>query len=463
MEKPEKRFLSAKPANLRTAAIAVVAAALAMLAVCLVPSQVCAQDLIDVKIESEPALPGLVAAELKDIFTDTLTSVLFEGEERDGILGSDPDVVAEAIRTGINIVIEPKGYTVAHLDLEFQSTPVTAVFAVHPEGWTAEDPHAVTGVDVELDRGELGDFWMQRFSRRLAENEPRLLEVYRRFLVGLPSNPIDRQWAVGIVMAALEEADPLPNVFPDFRIERSIELGAVAKITVTLEPEKDLIELIRPRMYSSTLYNVILDRMRERLLAEADFMVGMPRSEIEGAADEIAGVLSEAIEEDAMAKQLRANASISVETLESQPIVRIDAVVDSNLCDLWLETFVDFGNESRDSSEVQSRMGVLLTRGVEVFVNLNYFTNDSTLQTDVALGFRPVRGTFAAVGYDLDRKAMKYFVEQEISPGFRLRGEIFEDDSLNEFGMTYQFQQYLSAGIYTNGDNEYWVRSIFAL
>jgi hypothetical protein len=130
---------------------------------------------------------------------------------------------------------------------------------------------------------------------------------------------------------------------------------------------------------------------------------------------------------------------------------------------LWLENFIDFGNESRDSAEVQSRFGVLLARGIEVFVNLNYFTNDSTLETDIALGLRPARGTFAAVGYDVEREGMKYFFEQRLNPGLMLRSEIFEDDALNEFGMTYQFQQYVSGGVFTNGDNEYWVRAIFTL
>jgi len=100
---------------------------------------------------------------------------------------------------------------------------------------------------------------------------------------------------------------------------------------------------------------------------------------------------------------------------------------------------------------------------VEVFVNLNFFTNDNTLETDVALGFRPGRGTFTGFGYDLEREAGKYFFEQEISRGLVLRGEIFEDDQFNEFGMTYQFQQYLSGGFYTNGDNEFWARAIFTL
>jgi hypothetical protein len=160
---------------------------------------------------------------------------------------------------------------------------------------------------------------------------------------------------------------------------------------------------------------------------------------------------------------VRAYASIRITIPENEPVAVIDAVVESEVYDLELETFVDFGNESRDSAEVQGRIGVLLARGIEVFANLNYFTNDNTLETDIALGLAPVREVFLAVGYDLERDAPKYFFGLDVAPGLRLRGEIFEEDTLNEFGLTYQFQQYFSAGFFTNADNEFWVRAIFTL
>ena len=149
--------------------------------------------------------------------------------------------------------------------------------------------------------------------------------------------------------------------------------------------------------------------------------------------------------------------------LPDEPVLRIDVIVESRLYDLQLETFVDFGNEYHDSAEIQARFGLLAARGIEALVNLNFFTNDLTLETDVALGLRPASGTFVAIGYDLERESPKYFFEQEFTTGLILRGEIFEHDLLNEFGACYQFQQYLSVGMFTNGDNEYWVRAIFKL
>jgi len=422
-----------------------------------------AETLVETHIVSNPVVPQPIASELSDIFTDTLVQVLFENEESDGLLESDPDTVAEAIRTGINIVIQPKGYSVTLLELDFSAAPVRAVFHVSPVGWTEEEPNAVLDVDVVLSHDGLPDFWYDRFTQRLEERRQELIDVYRRFLTGLPAGAIDREWSTSIIMPYLLDADPSVILFPDFDIELAVQTGAVAVVTLKLTPVGDVINLVRPRMYSMTLYNVILDRLRERVLAEADFIEGMPRAEVDMAAEEIAAQLEFALEQDVFMQELKAYSAIEVTTIPDEPVVRVDVMVESRLYDLDLEVFVDFGNEARDTAEVQARLGFLLARGAEVFVNLNYFTNDSTLETDLALGFRPMRGTFSAIGYDLEREAFKYFIEQELGPGLILRGEIFEEDDLNEFGMTYQFQQYLSAGMYTNGNNEYWVRAIFKL
>ncbi len=429
----------------------------------LVSSAAQADDLIDVHISGDPPIPEVINTELCDIFSDTLTHVLFGGDGSIDLAGLDPIEIAEGIRTGINIVIEPRGYTVAQLHLDTEAAPAVAEFLVHPSGWTEENRASVESVEVELGREGLDEFWIERMGERLAAREDDLREVYEEYLVGLPANAADESWVLGIVIPCLEEADPLPELFPGFAVTRSVTLGSTATVTILLAPVEELIELVRPRMYSFTLYNVILDRLRERLLAEADFIEGMPRAEIDAAKDEIAHRLEDALERDPLMDHLDAYASITILTLADEPVVRIDTMVESLAYDLWLEAFVDFGNESRDSAEIQSRFGVLLARGIEIFVNLNYFTNDSTLETDIALGLRPTRGTFAAIGYDTEREAGKYFFEQQVSPGLIFRGEIFEDDAFNEFGVTYQFQQYLSAGMYTNGDNEYWVRAIFAL
>ena len=421
-----------------------------------------AEGLVDVRITGEPPLPQPISDELRDIFADTLSDVLFAEDVTPEQMSANSSEIAEAIRTGANVLIEPRGYTVAALTLDFAASPVIAEFLVHPVGWTPENPASVVDVDVSLGAG-LDSFWIEKFGGRIDENKAMFRDAYRPCLVGLPVYASNRDWALDIVLPALAAADPSPSIFPDFEIQRNVEIGPVATVIITLVPKGDIVELIRPRMYSQTLYNIILDRLRERLLAETDFIEGMPRAEIDAADDEIAAHLEEALERDPLMEQFHAYASVTVVTLPLEPVARVDATVESLSYHLWLETFVDFGNEARDSAEVQSRFGVLLARGLEVFVNLNYFTNDSTLETDLAFGLRPARGTFAAIAYDLEREAPKYFVEQQLDPGLMLRGEIFEDDALNEFGITYHFQQYLSGGVYTNGDNEYWVRAIFTL
>jgi len=429
----------------------------------LIPSAARADEMIEVRVEGHPPLPPPIKSELIDIFTDTLTDVLFDGEISPDRMSLDTEEIADAIRTGANILIEPRGYSVTDLTLDFDRTPVLAVFEVHPVGWTIDDPAAVTDVQIELVPDGLAQFWMEKLGQRIADNRDELIDTYELYLLGLPVYASDRQWALDIVMPELVRNDPAPALCRGYSVEREVELGPVATVKIHLIPVDDLIELIRPRMYSQTLYNIILDRLRERLLAEADILEGMPKEEINGAEGEIARYLQERLAQDPLVNQFDAYVSIEMATIPMEPVVRIDVTVESRSYHLWLETFIDFGNESRDSAEIQSRFGVLLARGVEIFANLNYFTNDNTLETDLAFGLRPTRGTFAAVGYDLEREAMKYFLEQQLDPGLMVRGEIFEDDELNEFGVTYQFQQYLSGGVFTNGDNEYWVRAIFTL
>jgi hypothetical protein len=436
----------------------------AILAISFLPVPAWAQGSVEVRISGDPALPGPIESELRDIFGDTLSEVLLSGSIEE-LRQSPSTEVAGAIRTGINIVIEPKGYSVGELELDLESEPIKAEFLVHPVGWTATDPHAVTDLSIRLSGEGLEEFWQERLGARLAENEQAIKEAYSRNLAGLPAAALEPSWALDLVVPHLAESDPAAAIFPDFAIRHEVTLGSTAEVTLFLTPVGDLVELIRPRMYSRTLYNLILDRYRERLLAASRFIEGMPKPEIEAASEEIASKLKSALEEDELSKRLNAEVEIEVGVLQDSddPVALLTVTVESLSYDMECETFVDFGNESRDSTEIEARLGVLFTRNVEAFVNFNYFTNDTTLRTDVALGVLPWRDAFVAVGYDTDRKAAKYFFSQTLSPGLRVRGEIFQQDDLNEFGMTYQFQQYISAGVYTNGNNEYWVRGILRL
>ena len=427
------------------------------------PSALWAEGSVDVQVTGIPPLPQVVQAELSDIFHDTLTSVLFSSDSGAQLRTGDPAQVADAIKTGINIVIEPKGYTVANLTLDLAATPIEAAFLVHPVGWTENNPHAVTDVTVQLSDEGLGQFWVEKLGARLSANSPAILDAYRKILVGLPSQAADQQWALGIVLPHLPDNDPAAAVFPDFEIGYSVALGPTATVTLKLKPKGDLVQLVRPRMYSRTLYNLILDRLRERLLAESDFLVGMPKSEVLASAKDITARIIAGMDADPLARRMNADVTIEVSVLKDEPVALVTSVVESRTYDMSLEAFIDFGNGSSDATEIQGRLGLIIMRGAEVFVNLNYFTNNNTLETDVAAGFIPSSTTFAAVGYDLKRKAPKYFFQQSLTHALKLRGEIFKDHDLNEFGLSYQFQQYLSAGLFTNADDQFWVRAIIKL
>jgi hypothetical protein len=439
-----------------------IVAAMVAVILCL-PAASWAENSVDVQVEGVPPLPQVVQVELSDIFHDTLLSVLFAAESGQQLRQGDPVQVADAIRTGINIVIEPKGYSVASLVLDLASTPTSARFLVHPVGWTDKDPHAVTGVEVELSDEGLGQYWATRLGSRLSQNAGVIEEAYRKTLVGLPSQAADRQWALGIVLPHLSDSDPAAQVFPGFEIEHTVVLAPTTIVTLKLKPTGQVIELVRPRMYSRTLYNLILDRLRERLLADSDFLEGMPKAEVEANVKDIAAQLKSSVEADPLARRLNAHVSVEVSVLKDEPVALVTSVVESSTYDMGLEAFIDFGNENSDSTEIQGRFGLIVMKGVEIFANLNYFTNDNTLNTDFALGLLPGKDTFAAVGYNVDRKEPKYFFEHSFTQGLKLRGEVFKDDKLDQFGLSYQFQQYLSAGLFTNGNNEYWVRAILRL
>ena len=420
------------------------------------------ESAIDLSINEVPPQPQPVSEVLRKLLSDTLSDVLIGDDGASDLLASDPDEIAEAIRTGINIVIEPKGYNVTDLQLDLEASPIKAELTIKPVGWTESDARAVNGVEIKLEPGNLDAFWISRISERL-NNDPGTARFYESYLLGLPTQAVDSNWALQIVLPYIDTENPADSLLPSYSVDHEITLGTIAIVALTFHPKGDIIERIRPRMYSFTLLNVVMDRFRERLLAAADFIEGMPRDEIELAKDEIEARLSEAIENDSLAKDLDAYASIQIELLDYEPVVVVDAGIESHRYDTSLEAFIDFGNEARDSSEIQCRLGFLITRGVEIFTNLNYFTNDSALDTDVGLGLRPYRGSFIGIGYDLDRESLKYFAEQELYPGLNFRAEVFEEDTLNEFGMVYQFQQYIAAGAFTNGDNEFWARAIFSL
>jgi len=417
---------------------------------------------IDLSILEVPPQPQPVSEVLRQLLSDTLADVLIGDDGASELLASDPGEVAEAIRTGINIVIEPKGYAVTDLRLDLEASPIKAELTLKPVGWTESDSHAVGGVVLTFEPGNLDAFWISRISERL-NSDPGYIEFFGGYLIGLPTQAVDSNWALQIVRPYIESENSANSLLPSYSVDYDIVIDQMATVTLTFHPKGDLVERIRPRMYSFTLLNVVMDRFRERLLAAADFIEGIPRDEIELAKDEIEARLSEAIENDSLAEDLDAYASIQIELLDYEPVVVVDVRIESRRYDTSVETFIDFGNEALDSSEIQCRLGFLVTRGVEIFTNLNYFTNDSALDTDVGLGLRPYKGSFVGIGYDLDREFVKYYAEQDLYPGLSLRAEIFEEDTLNEFGMVYQFQQYIAAGAFTNGDNEFWARAIFSL
>ncbi|HEX9744912.1 MAG TPA: hypothetical protein VGB30_05745 [bacterium] len=423
---------------------------------------------ISVTIFSTPGIPRAVEAELKSLFEETLIEVLEDIGQSNVELDQNLPEIADAIKSGINLVIEPRGYSVYNLDLIVAPESLQADFYVHPYGWTETDPHAVSEIEINLSEEGLNQFWYEEYLVRLDNFRGDLESNLYDSLIGLPTFASLPDWSRDLTInSALHtawEAEYFKQIFPCCDVSVDYIISRAATVTVTVIPRDEPVEIVRPRMYSHTLYNVILDRFRERIVAEADrIMIGMPKSEIDNASEEIESRLVEVIDNDALAKTLNAYSKVNINVLAEEPGVQVDAIIESGSYHMSLETFVDFGNETSDSSEVQARLGFLLSKWVEVLANLNFYTNDSELYSDVAIGVWPSSGTFLALGYDVRRDDAKYFIEHSISNEIKIRGEIFEEKEMSEYGLTYQFQQYLSGGVFTNGNSEFWVRAIFSL
>ncbi|MCK4719029.1 hypothetical protein KAU08_00145, partial [bacterium] len=220
------------------------------------PLSLNAEETVRVRITLNPSAPAPLFYELNDIFTDTLTRVLTEDKVNGALSTLDPAVIADGIKTGLNVLLQPKGFWVGSLTLDFDSPPVTADITIYPVGWTEEDPQVTDSVTIHLDETGLDPFWLDRMNARLSENETRLKNYYNVYLVNLPLNVIDRDWLLGLVLPDLVETDPAPDIFHGFSVSHTIDISnPEVLLTLRLEPDTRVIELIRTRMYSHTLYN----------------------------------------------------------------------------------------------------------------------------------------------------------------------------------------------------------------
>jgi hypothetical protein len=126
------------------------------------------------------------------------------------------------------------------------------------------------------------------------------------------------------------------------------------------------------------------------------------------------------------------------------------------------EAIVDIGND-KAPAEFESHIGVMIGGYFECFVHLNFFPDDVRFNPDIGVGLLPVQNTFIAAGWDTADNIWKLYVEQQISPYVRLEIEAFDgDEGQDQYGIVYKPFQSVAFGIFSDGDDDYWLRASFA-
>jgi len=419
---------------------------------------------ITVVINFNPNVPKPIDESLHSVISATLNDVLI-AKKPGGIAAIRQQIeqVGLAIREGLNVVLEPKGFVVSDVQLDVGSITNATVSIIPAGGLAGEGGPVCTDVELVLATENIPEFWRETLLREFEPVKEGAVEKYSAYLVGLPLAVTDKDFILEAVGPYVADVEPLSGTFPDFNLHTRLELGKTSRIFVTLSPSGTQVQRLRVRMTGATIPNVVLDSMREAVTSHSEIVVGLPETLVMANLGRIADYYEGLIETDKMAEVFHAKAKVGFRyDREDNSLIAI-CEVNSTAYDVELKGYIDFGNEDVDSGEVEGWLGYFFFRDVELLFVLNLYTNDMTLEPDALLGWRPSEGTFLAGGYDIEARARKFFFKQRIADNLFFEGEIFAENDRNQLGVSYQFHQYFAGGLYATGDGDYWFRSTFKL
>ncbi len=402
-------------------------------------------------------VPEQVKAKIINTLTQTLERVLLDkdGKSIENYL-KVKDKIELNIIEGLNIVLEPKGYAVDSLDLDFAET-THADFVVKPFR------KYVLDVAFEIDTGSFHSFWKERFESIFISSETRMSDYYTKILKGLPVNAEDSDWAFNQVRGDIQNQSMLSEMFEDMRIDVEVRIGETAVVEVGLEPLDPVAKTLRVRAYSRSVFQLVLEPVKELVTSHSNIIVGIPHSWLENSKSEIESEFSRIVSEDPLAKKFDLHTICRLYFLERDPdAAYLDVKTESGTWRLSAEMMIDVGN-SDIPNEFESHLGIMLGSMFECFVLVNFFPDEISFHPDVGIGIYPFTGTFIAGAWDIDNGKTKFHAHQYLTRDTRIEAEVFTDkDKQDQYGFVYKPFQYVSFGVFSDGDDDYWLRAAFA-
>ncbi len=408
--------------------------------------------------------PEPIMEDLHAVIFATLDDVLLKRQTHSiNSLNRHAGEVGDAIREGLNVVLEPKGFTVSEVALE-AGIETSVKIKIIPAGGISGEPGPVcTGVALDILPGYASSFWDPILTRALESVRGKAEAYYAQYLVSIPLVVTDESFILNAIAPYTSDTTIIGAAFPDYTPVIDVEPGAISIVNIALDAPSNPIQRLRVRMSGDTVPNVVLDELRDAITSRSEIVVGMPKALVMANLDGIGAHFATLVETDPDARFFDAKANVRFDFDDEDNSLIAMCEVRSRIYDVNLRGYIDFGLEDADSSEVEGRVGYFFAPEIEIMVVLNLYTNDMTLEPDALLGWRPREGSFFAGGYDIEARDSKFFVSQKLGDNIFAEAEIFAENDRSQFGLLYRFHQYFSGGLYGTGDGDYWFRTTFRL
>jgi hypothetical protein len=412
---------------------------------------------INVNCDYTVQVPDAVKARLEKTLDQTLRRILIEKDDSTiENYGNVKDSIESSIIEGLNIAFEPKGYMVESLDLTFGNT-TDADFVVRPYKRYVKD------VSIILDTANFHPFWQDLFNRRFNDISDRYMEACNPLLIGLPVDAEDQDWAFNLVKDDVQSISILSDSFHDMMVEESFDIEETATLSIAMTPKTPVIKTLRVRAYSQSMFQLVLDPIKELVSSQSNIIVGMPLSWLESSHSDIEKEFCRIIENDSISRKFSLETTCRLYFQEKYPdSAFIEIKTESTKWFVGAKAMVDVGN-NQTPDEFEAHLGMMLGRSFELFTQLNFFPDDVRFRTDIGAGLHLLPGNYIGGGWDINESGGKMFFHQYITRDMRIEAEIFsEDKDQDQYGFVYKPFQFVSFGIFSDGDDDYWLRAAFA-
>lgn len=426
---------------------------------------VCAQELVSgeritelqVNCDYPVPVPDAVKARLEKTLDQTLRRILIEKD--DSTIENYmkvKDSIESSIIEGLNIAFEPKGYTVESLNLTFGST-TEADFVIRPYKRYVKD------ISVILDTANFHPFWQELFNRRFKDINDRYITACSPLLIGLPVDAEDQDWAFNLVKEDAQSISILSDSFHDMTVEESFDIEETTILNIAMTTKTPVIKTLRVRAYSQSMFQLVLDPIKELVSSQSNIIVGMPLSWLESSHSDIEQEFCRIIENDSISRKFSLNTTCRLYFQEKYPgSAFIEIKTESTRWFVGAKAMVDVGN-NETPDEFQAHLGMMMGDSFEIFTQLNFFPDDVRFRTDIGAGFHLIPGNFVGWGWDVNESGGKMYFHQYITRDMRIEAEVFsENKDQDQYGFVYKPFQFVSFGVFSDGDDDYWLRAAFA-